>query len=276
VGNLILKSRHRLLCKDSTNISDVERLMNGDTAELCFTSPPYSDQREYGGGLDLSTQHLASFIPTARQHVKYFVINLGYSRKHKEVNTYWDDYINSAHECGLKFLSWNIWDRYHACSIGQQTAMFPIEHEWLFVFGPNLKDLNHTVENKWAKTSIHGSIARSVDGCLIPSKEGREIASHRALGTIVRMNASKERDLGHPAVFPVQLSVSYIEAMTDESEGVYEPFCGSGSTLIACEKMNRKCYAMEIDPHYCDITLNRYSKYCGKTIIREDGELWVA
>jgi len=86
-GDLWILGDHRLLCGDSTNVQHVERLMGGQKASLCFTSPPYADQREYGGGKELSTEHLATFIRAAHGFVELFAVNLGISRKGGEVNT---------------------------------------------------------------------------------------------------------------------------------------------------------------------------------------------
>lgn len=262
-GDLYILGNHRLLCGDSTNIQHVERLMGAEKAELCFTSPPYADQREYNGGKELSTEHLSKFISTVYGHVNYLAVNLGYSRKYGEVNSYWDDYIKEAKECGLKLLSWNVWDRSgKGYTIGQATAMFTIDHEWIFVFGSTAKELNLTVENKHSGNIQHGTI-RNKDGTTSQSSKS-VTRTHRQLGTVIRTDVERDRKFDHPAKFPVILPQSYIEAMTEAMESVYEPFCGSGSTLIACEKTNRKCFGMEIDPHYCDVIVSRWEKYTGK------------
>jgi DNA modification methylase len=276
VGNLVLWSRHRVLCGDSTSIDDFEKLMAGEKAELCFTSPPYADQREYNGENDLSTQHLATFIRTGSHLCNYFAVNLGYSRKDGEVNPYWDDYIKEAKENGLKLLSWNVWHKGECGSIGNQTAMFGISHEWIFVFGADRKQLNMTVPNKSAGGLANHTGNRQSDGTIKAPKH-RIVADFSQLKTVYECTAQKARDeIDHPARFPVVLPEGYIEAMTDIGQIVYEPFCGSGTTLIAAEKTGRRCFVSEIDPRYVDVILSRYIKYSGKMVIREDGEQWAA
>lgn len=273
-GEVYVLGKHRLMCGDSTAITDVERLMDGKKASLCFTSPPYSDQREYNGDKELSTEFLATFIRAAYDRVKYFVVNLGYSRKNGEVNPYWDDYIKEAKNCGLKFLSWNIWDRSgFGYTVGQATAMFTIDHEWIFVFGPEAKDLNRTVENKQPGVFKKGTI-RQKDGST--TYKSTSVHTHRQIGTIIRNDVARYvgDDHLHPAMFPVQLVEKYLDAMTDLNERVYEPFGGSGTTAIACEKTNRQCFMMELDPHYCGIILDRWQKFTGKKAHREDGVAW--
>lgn len=271
LGQIWKLGDHRLMCGDSTSIDAVDKLMNSEKAELCFTSPPYSDQREYNGNKDLSTEYLATFIRSANNYVKYFVVNLGYSRKNGEVNTYWDDYIKEAKNCGLKLLSWNIWDKGECGSIGNQTAMFGIQHEWIFVFGHDAKELNKTVANKNVNKNVnknrHGTI-RQKDGSLSKIKNPEtKVHEFSQLKTIVYQTPLKARNLGidHPAMFPVEFPEQFLEAMTNNSDGVYDPFGGSGSTLIACEKTNRKCFMMELDPHYCSIIIERWKQFTGKT-----------
>ena len=76
----------------------------------------------------------------------------------------------------------------------------------------------------------------------------------------------------HPATFPVQLPAEYIKAMTNEGDSVIEPFDGSGSTLIACEQLNRKCYMCELDPHYCDVIIERWENFTGKNAVLLNGQ----
>lgn len=73
-------------------------------------------------------------------------------------------------------------------------------------------------------------------------------------------------------MFPVALPEAYIRACTSSNGTVYEPFSGSGSTLIACEKTNRRCFGMEIDPGYCDVILARWEKFTGKQATLVTGE----
>lgn len=263
LGQIWQLGEHRLMCGDSTSARSVEELMNGVKAELCFTSPPYVDQREYRGGKELSTKHLATFISTAKEFCNYFAVNLGYSRKEGEVNEYWQDYISEARTAGLKFLSWNIWDRSGmAYTVGQATAMFTIDHEWIFVFGKKANKINRTIPNKHAGNKNHGT-NRQKDGSLTPVLK-TTTNSHRQLGTVVRIDVERDREIKHPAKFPVAFAEAYVEAMSNPKHICLDPFGGSGSTLIACEKTNRKCFMMELDPHYCDVIIARWEKFTGK------------
>lgn len=264
LGDVYRLGEHRLMCGDSTSTDAVETLFAGAKAELCFTSPPYSDQREYNGEKDLSTEYLATFIRTAYGRSKYLVVNLGYSRKNGEVNQYWDDYIKEAKACGLKLLSWNIWDKGECGSIGNQTAMFGISHEWIFVFGTEPKALNRTIPNKNAGYFSDHNSTRQSDGS-VKKGANRTVGEFSQLKTVYECSAQKARDnIDHPARFAVEFAEGYYEAMTDPGNVVYEPFGGSGTSLIAAEKTGRICRIMELDPKYCDVIVKRWEDFTGK------------
>jgi DNA modification methylase len=72
----------------------------------------------------------------------------------------------------------------------------------------------------------------------------------------------------HPAVFPVQLPFEYIQSVTAENDIVIEPFCGSGTTMIACEELSRKCYGMELTPKYVDLIINRWETFTGQKAVK--------
>ena len=265
LGDLYVLGEHRLLCGDSTDKAQVERLMNGEKADMVFTSPPYSDLREYGGDLNLDPKQLAKLFDWPS---KLFIVNLGLIIREREIVPYWNAYLEEAKVRGLKLLSWNVWDKEHASAPAHQQAMFGLCHEWLFVFGEYRK-LNLTNPNKGAGEGYHGDPSvREKDGSLTKkSGKGRTIRSHRQLDSIIglaRQHNYAGDYVGHPAMFPVSLPEQHVLAVTDIGELIADPFLGSGSTLIACEKTGRKCYGMEIDPLYCDVIVERWEKYTGR------------
>jgi DNA modification methylase len=258
---------HYLLCGDCTKQEDVDRLMNGEKAELLFTSPPYADIRTYDGN-DLSIETLVKFIPAFYPYAAYQVINLGIKRENHEIVEYWQEYIAVAKQTGYKFLSWNIWNREQATSIGLQTAMFPVFHEWLFVFGKIPKEINRTKpisEASIERAKYKGGTRRQPDGSL---RRIKQVTCHdkTQIGSVLTVkHANTISESSHPAQFPVVLPFEYIEAMTDENDIVVDPFGGSGTTLIACEQTGRRCRMMEISPKYCDVIIQRWETLTGKT-----------
>lgn len=273
LGDIWQLGRHRLMCGSSTDEADAARLMNGNSAKILFTSPPYSDMREYNGGKDLSVNNIARFIPAYRAYTDYQCVNLGLQRKDHEIVQYWDEYISTAKDCGYKLMAWNVWDKLMCGSIGQQSAFFPIRHEWIFVFGTEFYEINQT----WAKKeeSIKEAkqrYVRQADGSMKASGTGDMSNEYKKMESVLPLYA----ELGairslHPATFPVGLPSEYIKAMTDKDDIVIEPFCGSGTTLIACEQLDRVCYGMELDPKYCDVIIKRWEKFTGEKAVLING-----
>ena len=87
------------------------------------------------------------------------------------------------------------------------------------------------------------------------------IVRHRWQG-LLKASEHKEKRI-HPTQKPIALSIECFDLLPD-ADIILDLFLGSGSTLIACEKTNRKCYGMEIDPHYCDVIVNRWEEFTGK------------
>ena len=275
VGDIWQMGRHRLICGDSTDSAVIDRLMDGVKADMLFTSPPYSDMREYNGGKDLSVSNISKFIWAYKPYTDYQCVNLGIQRKNHEIVQYWDEYIAKARECGYKLLAWNVWDKTKCGSIGNQSAFFPIRHEWIFVFGTEFFEINNTW--KKAEDSIKsGEKARRVrqsDGSMKVSSTGDLSNPYKQMESVIQILPEQGEIIKkHPATFPVQLPAEYIKAMTDEGGSVIEPFGGSGSTLIACEQLNRKCYMAELDPKYCDVIIQRWENFTGKKAMKMKGD----
>jgi len=260
LGDLIEIGSHRLLCGSSTNQNDVDRLMNNRYAELLFTSPPYSDMREYNGGKDLSVENICEFITSYYAYAEYQAINLGIQRKDNDIHEYWNEYIDKGRQNGYKLLSWNVWAKPTAGSVGNQSAFIPIAHEWIFVFGKKFKHINRTWERraKVVDKKIRGR--RQKDGSIKASSVGYE-GELKEMESVLFLNT----ELGnirkfHPATFPIELPAEYIKAITKTNDLIVEPFMGSGTTMVASHQLNRVCYGMELDPIYCQVIINRMHK----------------
>ena len=279
-GDIWELGKHRLMCGSSTDSDDVAKLLDGEPCDLLFTSPPYLDLREYEGGKDLGLNEITKFIPVYKEYVPYQCVNLGIVRRDSEVIPYWDVYIDEAKKAGYKLLSWNVWDKMAASSIGQQQAMFPIRHEWIFVFGENPKELNLTESKKTASiAAIRPKKVRKADGKVRIAGstanfafQKKKMETVQEVSSVVKVTPERRsRDWGHPAMFPVELPAKYIAALTKENETVVEPFGGAGSTLIACEELGRRCRIMELDEKYCGIIIKRWEDYTGEKARKING-----
>lgn len=281
-GDIYQLGRHRLMCGSSTDEDDVSALMDGAQARMLFTSPPYADMRTYEGGKNLSVDFLAQFIPTYRPYTDYQVVNLGIKRQGGEIVPYWDTYIDVAHKAGYKLMAWNVWDKGSAGSISAEKAFVPIYHEWLFlfgagvgeitaefmmVFGTEFFDIHRTVEKKDRSIGVKDKTKkRNPDGSMEFHTRGDTSRPYKQMGSIVTV--APERAMGdHPAPFPVGLPSAYIQAFTNENDIVIEPFSGSGTTIMACEQTGRICNAMELEPKYVDLAIERWEEYTGRKAV---------
>lgn len=258
-GEIVELGRHRLMCGDATLKEDVMRLVADCHAKLLFTSPPYADIYDYSGN-DLSPKHLAKFIPSVKGYADILCVNLGLKKRDHEIITYWDDYIYAAHECGLKMLSWNVWDKKNPGSIGSQNYMFPLRHEFIFVFGEKRIELNRTIPKSTGFNKRKYARRRTKTGdtkytTINPYND----EANKRLGTVIEQQNVKPPVWG-AAQMPVELAEEYIKAITQKGDYVIDCFGGSGTTLIACEMTGRKCLMMEISPDYCDVICRRYYK----------------
>ena len=259
-GDLFELGNHRLLCGDSTSSKDVATLMQNKNAEFCFTSPPYSDMRDYHGH-NMSVKHLATFMDATSVHCRFYCVNLGLQRKDGEIYPYWEEYIKAAKRCGLPLTSWNIWSKRNmGGSIANMSAIFPIEHEWLFVFGGSKQEVKRTKKNKTA--GLHTGISnRQKDGTTKRTKP-KIVKQYGRIGTVTELVYGRHKD--HPAAYPVALPAEYFNACTKIGDIVLDPFLGSGTTMIAAEQLERKCFGIEISPIYCDVIIERWENLTGK------------
>lgn len=270
-GEVWQLGRHRLMCGDSTDENDIDKLMNGEKAAMLFTSPPYSDMREYEGGKDLSVDNLVNFIKAYKPYTDYQCVNLGIQRKNNDIYEYWNDYIRTARESGYKMLAWNVWDKGMTGNIGQAAAFFPLRHEWLFVFGTEFFEINLTVKKKPESITDNPGrkTKRNKDGTTSEHSTGDTSKPYKQMESVIFLHPVLQNDIRamHPATFPVELPGEYIKAMSQEDDIVIEPFGGSGTTLIACEQLDRVCRIMELEPKYCDVIIKRWESLTGKKAV---------
>jgi DNA modification methylase len=275
-GDIWRLGNHFILCGDCTIERNIKALLGDEQIELLFTSPPYSDMRNYEDGTDISISKLNKIFSVWNDYVNFFAVNLGLKFNESELVEYWQEWIKEAKKQGLKLLAWNVWDKTTGGSIASATNMFLLTHEWIFVFGESRKRLNRTIPNQLAKyearfgkdflNGIQDNKIRLQDGSF--SKINSPAYTHHQLHSVIQQTPElgKIRS-SHPATMPVGLPQQYIEAMTNENDIVADCFLGSGTTLIACEKTNRICYGTELSEKYCDVILKRWENLTGQTAI---------
>jgi DNA modification methylase len=143
--------------------------------------------------------------------------------------------------------------------------MFPIQHEFIFVFGTRPLHLIPTVPNTTAGTPRNASaMDRGVDGTMPTIKRALVIRPFRELGTVIEVQAVATNQ-DHPAQFPVDLAAEYIRAFDGD---VFDPFAGAGTTLIASEQLGRRCRCIDIAPAYCQTIIDRWEAFTGGTALK--------
>lgn len=233
-GDIWQLGEHRLMCGDSTVITDVEKLMNGEKADLLLTDPPYNVAYEGKTKEKLTIQN-------DKQDDNTFLLFLT------------DAFINACHfiKEGASFYVW------HADSEG-------------FNFRSAIKNSGLTLKQTliWVKNSMvmgRQDYQWKHEPCLYGWKDGAAHTwlSDRKQTTVLEFDRPT-RSLEHPTMKPVALFAYEIQNSANKGGLVLDLFGGSGTTIIACEQLNRKCYTMELDPHYCDVIITRWEKLTGK------------
>ena len=235
LGDIWQLGSHRLMCGDSTSITDVEKLMDGAKADMVFTDPPYLLETKGGckgeigkalrkQGNDI--EFISNFNPDNFLHVLPNVF------EKNKINAY----VFCNKDLLPKYLNWAVDNKYsYNVLVWKKPNAIPIgdshrpDIEYLLLLRKNaiwnngLKDVNYS-------------------RCL---------------------EFSRETGL-HPTMKPLKLITNEMQISSNKGSNILDPFGGSGSTLIACEQLDRKCYMMELDPKYCDVILQRWENFTGK------------
>ena len=231
-GDIWQLGEHRLMCGDSTDANDVERLMRGERADLVFTDPPYG--MKY-------TRH----IPKEEQRFDMLEN---------------DDTILDFFPCVEQFSDGFVF----VCTT------FKVLDQWIPLFRKylNLSNMIIWYKGGGGLGDLKTTFAVDYEVILVSSRK-HEIFGKR-IGSVWECGRDNGSDYDHPTQKPVALSGTAITSTTHEGDIVLDLFGGSGSTLIASEQLGRKCYMMELDEHYCDVILARWEKLTGKTAERAE------
>jgi site-specific DNA-methyltransferase (adenine-specific) len=224
-GDIWKMGGHVLLCGDSTCTTDVEKLMQGEKADMCFTDPPYGYE----------------YQSNARNKSKKFDVI-------ENDDKILDFFPNIQLVCnGFVFVctTWKVLDKW--------LPLFKKYHELTNMIiwnkgGGGVGDLKHTFSTDYE--------------VILCASNGKELTGKR-IGSVWTIKKDSSSSYVHPTQKPVKLSEFAIRNTTERGNIVLDLFGGSGSTLIACEQMERKCRIMEYDPAYCDVIVDRWEKLTG-------------
>lgn len=249
LGDVWILGNHRLMCGDSTSIDAVEKLMDGQKADMVFTDPPYRMQVEGGSNqpigraacklgeaikdlCDFDPQEFLGVLPTVFEKNKMNA----YVFCNKDLVP---DYLTWGVKAGYSF---NIlfWKKPNAIPLGGSHRP---DVEYLLVFRKSAIWNNALKDVSYSKCLEYG----------------------------------RENSTPHPTMKPVGMIENQIKISSNNNSPVLDLFGGSGSTLIACEKTGRINRSMELDPKYCDVIVKRWQEYTGKQATHaETGEVFDA
>lgn len=243
-GEVWQLGRHRLMCGDSTNPDDVAALMAGELAKLVVTDPPYGVGLglHRGGGSRSRTRHRPIENDDLTGQALLAFLSAAFS-------------VVAQHTA--EDASWYVW---HASSTR------PIFLQALQVAGVDAHQ-----EIVWVKESFQLGYADyhwQHESCLYGWRERHRFYGGRNQSTVWQV--VREREGQHPATKPVELFARPMGNNLKPGELALDMFLGSGTAIIAAEKLLRRCYGMEIDPVYCEVAIQRWERYSGKKAEQAD------
>lgn len=273
-GDLWILGEHRLLCGDSTKAEDVARVMNGERAGLCFTSPPYAQQRDYTEEAKEKVQDWFALmcgvfanLPMANDG--QVLVNLGLIHRDCEWVPYWEPWIEWMRQQGWRRFGWYVWDQGPGLP-GDWNGRLAPAFEFVFHFNRELLRPAKWVEKKPESiVAPHGTGLRGKDGTMTGwSSPDAFLQTNKIPDSVLRIMRHKARgdECQHAAVFPVELPGFAMQCWPGI---VYEPFSGSGTTIIAGEQLGRSVRAIDVSPAYCDIAVQRWEAFTGKQAVLE-------
>lgn len=247
LGDIYQLGEHRLMCGDSTKVEDVEKLMNGAKANMVFTDPPYLMGFEGNVHADGSKSHNAKFgviknDKMSRKDGDKFILEIFNNIKLFNNGAYYVCF----YRLGLDY-------------IFRALDKLNNNYKALIIWNKG----NHTLSN----SDYMSKYEPIVYGWFNEHK----FYGNRSNFDIWDIARTQKNEL-HPTMKPIALCSKAIENSSKRNGLVLDLFGGSGSTLVACEQLNRKCYTMELDPKYCDVIINRWETLTGKEAVLINGE----
>ncbi|MEO5355093.1 MAG: site-specific DNA-methyltransferase [Magnetococcus sp. XQGC-1] len=266
-GDLWLLGEHRLICGDATDLAIVHAVMAGEQADLCFTSPPYGQQRDYTqkiGDWDALMQGVFSVLPVGQ--LGQILVNLGLTYAQNDWNPYWLDWSEWMRSKGWRRFGWYVWDQGSGLP-GHWNGRLAPSFEFVFHFNKEARTPNKIVP-KQADSIVdreNNTGLRNPDGSICQwSSPEASLQTHKIPDSVLRITRHSNRgelEKDHPAMFPIALPEFVLSAYSNPGEVVFEPFCGSGTSIIAAQRIGRKSRAVEIAPEYVDVAVLRFQKY---------------
>lgn len=268
LGDIYQLGMHRLMCGDSTKEEDVAKLMDNNLADLVVTDPPYNVNVKNSKGMRIENDNLddTSFGEFLTKAFKCLANSL------KDGGGYYVWYASKTHvpfelalrDNGLVPKQQLVWDK-GSFILGRSDYQW--KHELCF-YGWKEGQPHYFVDDRTQSTVFEDN---EIKLNKLSKDEMRklleELLSDKVNTTVIHEKKPTVNDL-HPTMKPIKLIARIIKNSSKQGELVLDLFGGSGSTLIACEQLNRKCHMMEFDPRYVDVIIERWEKLTNKKAIK--------
>lgn len=241
-GEIYLLGNHRLMCGDSTSIADVDALMDGADVDMIYTDPPY--------GMNLNTDF------SSRKNHLDFAQEKGFIGGKKYEQGIVDDFTPEMLDTvfAIKAAEVFLWGAdYYA-------ELLPGRNDGSWIVWDKRANGNDDIAEDYQSDKMYGSC---FELCWSKKRHKRDIARVKWAG-VFGTEQEPDRKRFHPTQKPVGLSKWFIDRFSAEGQTILDLFGGSGSTLLACEQTGRKCFMMELDPHYIDVIIKRWEDFTGK------------
>lgn len=250
-GDLWVLGDHRLLCGDSTNPQDVEKVLNGKRIDLIFSDPPYgvsySDKNKFLNASDKGNRN--------QRKIENDHMSLDETGQlWRDVFSLWSEYLNDK---SSYYISSPQGGELFMMMMMMNENGFPIKHN--IIWNKNNHVLGRCDYNYKHEPILYGW------------KNSHKFWGKGDHKTSVWDIPKPQKSELHPTMKPVALVENCILNSSAPNQIVSDMFLGSGTTLIACEKNGRSCYGVELDPHYCDVIVKRWEEYTGKTAELQEG-----
>lgn len=241
MGDIWQLGRHRLMCGDSTSVTDVEKLMDGVKADMLLTDPPYNVDYEGKTKDKLKIKNDSMDNDSFRQFLRDAFTSADTVMKEGAVFYIWHADSEGYNFRGACFdIGWKV----RQCIIWNKNCMVMGRQDYQWKHEPCLYGWKDGASHLWV--------------------------SDRKQTTVIDMAKPVKSDL-HPTMKPVALFDYQIKNNTKGGDIVLDLFGGSGTTIMACEQNNRIAYSMEFDPHYVDVIIARWEKFTGEKAVLING-----
>jgi len=262
-GDLWILGEHRLICGDSTDEKDVARLMDGQKASLFATDPPYcvdyTGADRPHGGKDWSNVYHEVDIPDAKDFIKkFYVAGLKHIKEHTALYLWHASKRRGmtegvCDELGILIHQQIIWVK--PCAV-LTFSFYSWRHEpcllmWIKGQKPEYKPKDKSIGSVWM-----------ID--FLRSGDPAAPEYHTDVWELDWEGKKRNPGLIHPTVKPTEVFAIPMRVHTSPGDICYEPFSGSGTQIIAGEKLNRRVFAMEIEPVFCDVAVRRWEEFTGR------------